>query len=141
MAPQQKRMFRKDILKHIYDEGLEATCYFKTHFGPLKVPECVRVFTTPICDLLVERAAWGELAIKYAFWAHYLHKNNMVQDAKMMQHAIADLLRIIDPQEQSDRAWYITGLQVASLELETTSAQNRRYTAELDEHLKKACII
>ena len=133
----KKRISGRQILKLIYDHGLEAVDLFVQRYGRLQNEHLIRAFTPPDSDLWVERAAWGELATKYVFWAQYMHNNQYLKTAIEMQHALYDLFCFIDQKDQAEKAWEITGRQVLYEELETTRVKHQRFTCELADIMEQ----
>ena len=133
----QKRISGREILKSIYNDGLKAVDLFVQRYGRLQNEQLTRVFTPPNSDLWVERAVWGELVVKYVFWAEYMYNNQFLKTTIEMQHAIRDIFNFIDQKDQEEKAWEITGRQVLYEEPENPRVKHQRFTCELADLMEE----
>ena len=127
MVDRTKRTSGKEILESIYEGGLDAVNAFEQRYGKVQNTHLVKSFTPPVSCLWVGRAAWGELASKYVFWAEYMHSNKFLYSATELHHA----MRYLDLQDQSHKSWHITGQQILQGQLENVTTKHIRYTTEL----------
>ena len=137
MMSRRYRLPGKEILLSLYHEGLDAISSFEQQHGSLQSLDMTNTFAPPHSDLLVQRAVWGESATKYVFWANYMFNNKFLKTSTEMQQAVRGIFCYIDLQEQSHKAWRITGQQVLDGRLEDTVAKRTRYTNELAQVMER----
>lgn len=138
MPPFKKtRLSGREILQSIYNNGLTAVHLFTKRYGRLQNEDLTRAFTPPASELWVERAAWGELATKYVFWAEYMHNNKDLETPQEIHIAIYDIFCFVDLRDQSIKAWDVTGQQVLEGKLEDPTVKQIRFTGELADLMQK----